>query len=124
MVAALRGVARAPGAALVHCAAGKDRTGTVVALALSLADAERQAIIDDYAASSERVEGVVNRLRASTTYADNLRDRPLSSHLSLPDTMISFLRHIDETFGSVPQMLTKMGWTSEDNDQLRAKLRA
>ena len=96
---------------------------TVVALALSVAGAERQAIIDDYAASSERVEGVVNRLRSSPTYADNLRDRPLSSHLSHPETMISFLRHIDETFGGVPQMLIKMGWTAEDNDQLRAKLR-
>jgi hypothetical protein len=37
--------------------------------------------------------------------------------------MISFLRHIDETFGSVLQMLLKMGWTAEDNEQLRAKLR-
>jgi protein-tyrosine phosphatase len=124
VLAALRRVAWAPGAALVHCAAGKDRTGTVVALALSVADAERQAIIDDYAATSERVEGVVNRLTASPTYADNLRDRPLSSHLSVPETMISFLRHIDETFGGVQQMLIKMGWTAEDNDQLRAKLRS
>jgi protein-tyrosine phosphatase len=123
VLAALRAVAQAPGAALVHCAAGKDRTGTIVALALSLADAEREAIIDDYAASSERVEGVVSRLRASATYADNLRDRPLSSHLSRPETMISFLRHIDDTFGSVGQMLTKMGWTTDDNDRLRAKLR-
>ena len=45
VLAALRAVAQAPGAALVHCAAGKDRTGTIVALALSLADAEREAII-------------------------------------------------------------------------------
>ena len=37
--------------------------------------------------------------------------------------MISLLRHIDESFGSVPQMLIKMGWTAEENDQLRAKLR-
>jgi len=123
VLAALRTIARAPGAALVHCAAGKDRTGTVVALALSVADADRQAIIDDYVASSERVEQVVQRLMASQTYADNLRDRPLSSHLSHPETMISLLAHIDEAFGSVPQMLIKMGWTSEDNEQLRAKLR-
>ena len=87
----LRTVAQAPGAALVHCAAGKDRTGTLVALALSVADADRQAIIDDYAASSERVERVVQRLMASPTYAENLRDRPLSSHLSHPETMISLL---------------------------------
>ena len=66
---------------------------------------------------------VVQRLMASPTYAENLRDRPLSSHLSHPETMISLLRHIDETFGSVPQMLIKMGWTAEDNEQLRAKLR-
>jgi hypothetical protein len=37
--------------------------------------------------------------------------------------MISLLRHIDETFGSVPRMLIKMGWTAEENDQLRTKLR-
>jgi hypothetical protein len=88
-----------------------------------VADADRQAIIDDYVASSERVEQVVQRLRASPTYADNLRGRPLSSHLSHPEAMISLLRHIDESFGSVPQMLLKMGWTADENDQLRAKLR-
>jgi protein-tyrosine phosphatase len=123
VLAALRTVAQAPGVALVHCAAGKDRTGTIVALALSVADADRQAIIDDYAASSERVAEVVARLKSSATYAENLEGRDLSSHLSHPETMISLLRHIDETFGSVPQMLSKMGWTEEDNEQLRAKLR-
>jgi len=124
VLAALRTVARAPGAALVHCAAGKDRTGTVVALALSVADADRQAIVDDYAASSERVEGVIGRLMASSTYAENLEGRPMSSHLSHPETMISFLRYIDNTFGSALQMLIKMGWTDDDTDQLRAKLRS
>jgi protein-tyrosine phosphatase len=123
VLAALRSIAQAPGAALVHCAAGKDRTGTLVALALSVADAERQAIIDDYAASSDRVEAIVNRLIASPTYADNLRGRPISSHISHPETMNSFLRHIDDTFGGVLPMLIKMGWTAEDTDQLRAKLR-
>jgi protein-tyrosine phosphatase len=123
VLAALRTIAQAPGVALVHCAAGKDRTGTVVALALSVADVERQAIVEDYAASSERVAQVVARLKASPTYADNLEGRPLSSHLSRPDTMISLLRYIDETFGSVSQMLIKMGWAAEDTDQLRAKLR-
>ncbi|HEY0936036.1 MAG TPA: tyrosine-protein phosphatase, partial [Trebonia sp.] len=32
---ALRTIATAPGAVIVHCAAGKDRTGTVIALALT-----------------------------------------------------------------------------------------
>jgi protein-tyrosine phosphatase len=124
VLAALRTVARAPGTALVHCAAGKDRTGTLVALALSVAEAEPQAIIDDYAASSERVEQVVGRLLASSTYAENLEGRPISSHLSHAETMISFLRYIDDTFGGVLPMLIKMGWTADDTDQLRSKLRS
>ena len=124
VLSALRAVAGAPGTALVHCAAGKDRTGTLVALALSVAEAEPQAIIDDYAASSERVEQVVGRLMASPTYAGNLEGRPISSHLSHPETMISFLRYIDDTFGGVLPMLIKMGWTADDTDQLRSKLRS
>ena len=69
VLAALRTVAERPVWHWFTRAAGKDRTGTIVALALSVADAERQAIIDDYAASSERVEQVVARLMASSTYA-------------------------------------------------------
>ena len=81
VLAALRAVARAPGAALVHCAAGKDRTGTLVALALSVADAEPQAIIDDYAASSERV--VAGR-RTSDGLVDLCREPRGSAHFLTP----------------------------------------
>src|SRR4030095_3752610 len=69
VVSALRAIAHAPGAALVHCAAGKDRTGTIVALALSVADADRQAIIDDYTASSERVAAVWATFESSPSCA-------------------------------------------------------
>ena len=123
VIAALRVIAEAPGTVLVHCAAGKDRTGTVIALALTLAGVERAAIVADYAASSERVEQVVARLLQSTTYADNLRGRPMESHLSLPETMTAFLDHVESTFGSVEAMLSQQGWTAADTARLRAKLR-
>jgi protein-tyrosine phosphatase len=120
---ALRAVAYAPGAALVHCAAGKDRTGTVVALALTAVGAEREAVVADYVASSERVEQVVARLSASSTYADNLSGRPLSSHLSRPEAMTSLLDHIDREYGGVAALLARVGWTEADAAQLWAKLR-
>ena len=123
VIAALLTIAYAPGAALVHCAAGKDRTGTVVALALTAAGGERDAVVADYAASSERVAQVVARLQASSTYAANLRGRPLASHLSRPEAMITFLDHIDRRYGGVPALLARMGWTEADAAQLRAKLR-
>ena len=123
VLAGLRHIAEAEGATLVHCAAGKDRTGTLVALALLLAGADREAVVADYAASSERAQRVVDRLLASTTYAENLRGRPLSSHLSRPETLRAFLDHVDATYGGVEPMLQRLGWTSEDTARLRAKLR-
>jgi protein-tyrosine phosphatase len=123
VVAGLRAIAEAEGAVLVHCAAGKDRTGTLVALALLLAGADREAVIADYAASSERAQRIVDRLLASDTYAENLRGRPLSSHLSHPETMRAFLDHVDQTYGGVEPMLAPLGWAAEDTDQLRTKLR-
>lgn len=123
IVASLREIAGAQGATLVHCAAGKDRTGTVVALALLLAGADRDAVVADYAASSDRMQAILDRLLASETYAANLSDRPMSSHLTHPQTMAALLDHIDSEYGGVESMLESLGWTSTDTGRLRSKLR-
>jgi protein-tyrosine phosphatase len=123
VVRSLRTIAYADGATLVHCAAGKDRTGTLVALALVLAGADRDAVVADYAASSERMQQIVDRLMASETYADNLRGRPLSSHLTYAETMEDFLDYVENTYGGVEKLLRRFGWSDADTDQLRAKLR-
>ena len=123
VLASLRHIGEADGATLVHCAAGKDRTGTIVALAMSIAGADRDAIIEDYAASSERMEAILDRLLGSQTYAGNLRDRPMSSHLTHPETMQAFLEHVDGEYGGVERLLGRMGWSADDTGRLRAKLR-
>jgi len=122
VLAALRAIAAADGAALVHCAAGKDRTGTIVALALLLVGAEPQAVIDDFAASSIRIERIIEKLSSTETYRDNVLSRPLSEHETRPETMIAFLDYIEREYGSVPELLAKIGWTDEDTEALRAKL--
>ncbi len=122
VVAALREIADAEGAALVHCAAGKDRTGTIVALALMLVGAEPAAVVADYAASGERMQAIVDRLLDTVTYADNLRDRPLSSHMTYPETMEAFLEHVHDEYGSVQNLMERLGWTEADTARLRATL--
>ncbi|MHA6630411.1 tyrosine-protein phosphatase [Pseudonocardia sichuanensis] len=56
LVAAVRELAR-PGAlpALVHCAAGKDRTGVVIALVLSAAGVPDETVAADYALTAARL---------------------------------------------------------------------
>jgi hypothetical protein len=75
IVEAVRSIARAHGAVLVHCAAGKDRTGVVVALALDAAGIERAAIVADYVATAERIEAIIARLVSSPTYRRAPRTR-------------------------------------------------
>lgn len=123
VLAALRVIAEAPGATLVHCAAGKDRTGTIVALALLVADADPAAVIDDYAATATRMQAIVDRLMSTNVYRANLEGRPLTDHLPQPETMRDVIRHIQTAWGGVDALLTSFGWTAADTQRLRRKLR-
>jgi protein tyrosine/serine phosphatase len=122
VLAALRAIAYADGAALVHCAAGKDRTGTIVALALLLVGADPQAVIDDFAASSERVARIVEKLSSTETYRDNVLSRPLASHETRPETMELFLDYVDREYGSAAELMARLDWTEDDTARLRQKL--
>ncbi|ETK32308.1 tyrosine-protein phosphatase [Microbispora sp. ATCC PTA-5024] len=123
VVAALRVLADGDGLAVVHCAAGKDRTGVVSALALAVAGATREAIIDDYVATGERLEGILARLRASDTYRTDLDSKPADSHLPRAEYMAQFLTTLEDRFGGPFGWLETQGWTEEDTEALRARLR-
>src|SRR6266496_4565841 len=109
VVGALRSVAHAGGAAVVHCAAGKDRTGVVVALALTVAGVPAQAVVADYAATGERTEAIMARLRQSPLYARDINSRPAPLHRPRAETMTAFLEQMDARFGGVLSWLTDHG---------------
>jgi protein-tyrosine phosphatase len=123
VVDALRAVARAPGAALVHCAAGKDRTGVVVALALSVAGVRPEAIAADYAATGDRTEPLLARLRRSVTYSADINRKSDDDHKPQAGTMTAFLAELDRQFGGAAAWLTAHGMSEEDLARLRTKLR-
>ncbi|MFF8618920.1 tyrosine-protein phosphatase [Streptomyces sp. NPDC015350] len=64
--------AAGPGAALVHCAAGKDRTGLLVALLLELAGACDEGIADDYVRTALALPEVFTALAARHRTALNI----------------------------------------------------
>jgi protein-tyrosine phosphatase len=124
VVAALRSVAGAPGAALVHCAAGKDRTGVVVALALTAVGVTRDAVIADYQASSERMDLVVARLRSSKTYAADTDAHTADEHMARAATMAAFLDQVGLRYGGVPRWLADRDFGRSDILRLRDRLLA
>jgi protein tyrosine/serine phosphatase len=124
VVAAVRSIAEAPGAALVHCAAGKDRTGVVVALALSAVGVRREAVVADYTVTAERMPAVLGRLRASTTYAADLDKAPDDDHMPRAETMTAFLEEVEGRYGGVLRWLSDRGFAADDLASLRAKLLA
>src|SRR4051812_33515148 len=122
VVAALHAIASSEGAAVVHCAAGKDRTGTVVGLALKVVGVPDQLVIADYAASSERVAAIMDRLRARPAYAANLEDKTVAQQSPTTDTMRLLLEVLDERYGGPLGWLQDQGWGPADTDRLRRKL--
>jgi protein tyrosine/serine phosphatase len=120
--AALATIASSDGATVVHCAAGKDRTGTIVAMALSVVDVPREEIVADYVASTQRTEQIVHRLERLPGYGENLQGVPMTAHHSRPETITRVLEAIDADYGSVTGWLQSVGWEPDQIDILRAKL--
>jgi protein-tyrosine phosphatase len=119
VVGALEDIAQGPGPVLVHCAAGKDRTGVVVALALAAAGVEREAIVDDYVRTGERISEIMARLRASSTYAADLAGVTDESRKPRGEWLERVLAVLDERDGGPLGWLAARGF---DPAPLRSRL--
>lgn len=70
--AALRAVAEAgPGGVLVHCAAGRDRTGIVALALLMIAGAEPEAVVADYLTTFGTASGADEERRIAALCAEH-----------------------------------------------------
>lgn len=119
LVGAVRAIARTThGASLVHCRAGKDRTGVVVALVLSAVGVVDDDVVRDYELTTSGMVKILAELRRSETYAANTRRLPDEMYRSDAATMTAFLRILDERHGGAGRWLLGHGLEQDDLDSL------
>jgi len=102
--------------AIVGCAAGKDRTGVVIATVLDLVGVPTPVIVEDYAISARYFSEPVSRIDPP-----DWRHEPLSLE-SPPEFMAQALEHLDRAHGGARELLRRQGISAADIDELVERL--
>ena len=102
---------------LIHCTAGKDRTGIISALMLGLANVSHASIAEDYALTNRHAAPLFDEFRAITP-AHRLAalERNLEAR---PEAMLDTLAHLESTYQNVPGYLKAIGLTTFQITRLR-----
>jgi len=121
----VRTIAAADAPVLVHCTAGKDRTGLVVALVLAALDVDRDVILDDYAASAANLSGewTAQMVRKARRFGFRLTDELIAIMSSSPrEVMGAALDRIDAEHGGAVAYLADAGADADVVAALRKNL--
>jgi protein-tyrosine phosphatase len=117
----VREVSLEPGATLIHCAAGKDRTGVSIALLLRLVGVEREHVLADYLLTAEAGREIVARLRTGPGH-DHRQTLPASFFDVSPEAIEGVLDTWDGHADGVHGWFTEIGGSEHHVDQLRRTL--
>ncbi len=116
--AVLRVIAAAPaGPLLFHCVAGKDRTGLIAALLLTLADVRPEHIASDYASSTQML---------ANAYLERYRDvdpQDVLENVRCPEEGVHNMLAYLAGQGGIREYLQKIGLNEMEIARLRARLR-
>jgi protein-tyrosine phosphatase len=108
---------------VVHCMAGKDRTGVVVALVLSLLGVDDETVAEDYALSATAMGALRERARVAVpdfaARPPELTDEVFSAR---PETMLSLLAALRDEHGSIEDYVVSAGVERAAVQTLRAAL--
>jgi len=92
---ALSAIAENPGGVFMHCSAGKDRTGVIVAATLAAVGVHRHDIVDDYAKTNQVKGHVLEQAFANSEKArtlwDSLDHEVLDSFVSAPPEAMEYM---------------------------------
>ena len=111
---------------LIHCAAGKDRTGIIIALLLALLGVPDTTILADYSLSNAYYDHFARAIEPNigplTRWGTTTHDLyPL--HIAHPQTLRHTFAYIREKYGSILSYLSEAAGLSQPTvDQIQANL--
>ena len=121
VVAALADPGRTP--LVFFCNAGKDRTGVVAAMVLSVLGVPDDTIAHDYAATQDALDAI--RAASRRDYPARVeawRQMSPDMHTARPETMLAFLQLIRERLGGWDAYLDTVGAGNAQRAAMRASL--
>jgi protein-tyrosine phosphatase len=114
----------ATGPVLVHCAAGKDRTGVVVAALLLASGVEPEAVIADYVATARNMASLEQRWLDTGVRTADSRPLPHGWLLAPAAVMAAVVDRFTAHPGGAGRWLVDHGASSEALDTFRSRLAA
>lgn len=100
---------------LYHCTAGKDRTGVISALLLSMVGVELEDIMADYEVTNTHLRKIYRNIKHIAP------EIPISMIESAPINIEEFINHINENYGGAVEYLLNIGLTSSEIGKLKTK---
>jgi protein-tyrosine phosphatase len=113
-------IAEADGGVVFHCFAGKDRTGLVAAILLSIAGVEDEAIGDDFAETDAQLAAKYEEWLAAA--APERREEMRDELQCPPDRILGVLAHLRKGWGGVENYLQAAGMSPANLDRLSNRL--
>jgi protein-tyrosine phosphatase len=108
---------------VVHCTAGKDRTGVIVALILGLCGVPHDTIVADYALTSTYLgEAFMEEARQRAVKRGFIWEQYQPMVTCPPENMEATLHHLDMTYGGFEAYADHIGFAEEQIRRLREAL--
>lgn len=116
---------------LIHCNAGKDRSGVAVALILEALGVDRETIMDEYLLTNEiartaRKAELMARSQREKSIRRSVRTPSAEAWFPLigvqPEMLETYWAHIDEGYGSMDAYLAELGVGPAQRDLLADQL--
>tara|TARA_B000000475_G_C15850408_1_gene387801 strand:- start:103 stop:720 length:618 start_codon:yes stop_codon:yes gene_type:complete len=105
---------------VLHCTAGKDRTGVSTAFLLSILGVSRDLIEADYLLTNLDTERQADFIESTVGYPEGYDRESMIRAAGVPlDAMKDFLDGVEAKWGSAVEYLEKIGITQEQMDTIR-----